>query len=164
MKKLNLRHFHHTCKFSTLTINFSEVWPWQMLELGKQFNLMIHFEDVLKVSWRWLCKTIWPNVLKISWRRLKDVLKMSRRRFWKSVLKASPRRLQDVLKTSWRRLRKRYWRCLDDVFAKKTPWKRVEDVLPRRLEEKWPRQIYWSGLRRLEEVVWKRMTKINIFV
>ena len=141
MKKLNLRHFHHTCKFSTLTINFSEVWPWQMLELGKQFNLMIHFEDVLKVSWRWLCKTIWPNVLKISWRRLKDVLKMSRRRFWK-----------------------RYWRCLDDVFAKKTPWKRVEDVLPRRLEEKWPRQIYWSGLRRLEEVVWKRMTKINIFV
>ena len=65
--------------FSTLTINFSEVWPRQILDLGKQFNLMIRLENVLKISLQ--------DVLKMSWRRLEDVFKTS----W--------RRLEDVLKT-----------------------------------------------------------------
>ena len=53
-----------------MTINFSEVWPRQILDLGKQFNLM----DVLKTPWRYLCKT--------SCRRLQNVLKTSARQLW----------------------------------------------------------------------------------
>ena len=83
---------YHTCRFSTLTINFSKVWSTQILELGKQFNLMIHLQNILKAS-------------------LQDVLKMSWRRFC--------RRLEDVLKTSWRRFGKMSWRCLEDVFARR---------------------------------------------
>ena len=81
-----MRNFNHTCKFSRLTINFSEVWPRQILDLGNRFNLTICLQNVLKtslqddlrVSWRRSCKMSWrrlDNVLKTSWRRLKDVLK-----------------------------------------------------------------------------------------
>ena len=73
--------------------------------------------------------------------------------------------LQDVLKMSWR--------CLEDVL--KTSWKRLEDVLAIRLKDVlktswrsykdvWPRWKYWSWPRRLEDVFWRRMTKVNIFV
>ena len=44
-------------------------------------------------------------------------------------------RLEDVLKTSWKRL--------EDVL--KTSWRRLKDI--------WPRQIYWSWPRRLEDVL-----------
>ena len=96
-----MRNFHHTCKFSTQTINLSEVWPRQIVVIGKPFNLMMPLENVLKTS-------------------LQDVLKTF---------------LQDVLKTFWRRL---------------------EDI--------WPRRIYWSWSRRLEDVFWRRLVRANIFV
>ena len=72
-----------------------------------------------------------------------------------NVLKIS---LQDVLKTSWR--------CLEDVFQDvlKTFWRRLQNVLKmswrrfcktssRRLQDLWPRRIYWSWPRRLEDVM-----------
>ena len=74
------------------------------------------------------------NVLKTSWRHLEEVVKT----FW--------RRLEDVLKTSCKRL--------EDVL--KTSWGRLKDI--------WPRQIYWSWPRRLEDVFWRRKAKANIFI
>ena len=38
----------------------------------------------------------------------------------------------------------------------KTSWRRLEDV--------WPRWIYWSWPRRLEDVFWRHKAKANIFV
>ena len=98
------------------------MWPRQILDLGKQFNLMMRLQNVLKVSWQ--------GVLKMSWRRLEDFLKMSWRSFGKASLKTSPKRLedvlkmpsfQDVLKTSsedeWlRQIYSSWWRRLEDVF------------------------------------------------
>ena len=60
-----------------------------------------------------------------------------------NVLKIS---LQDVLKTSSKRL--------EDALKKS--WRRFEDI--------WPRLIYWSWLKRLEDVFWRRKAKANIFV
>ena len=66
------------------------------------------------------------------------------------------------MKTSWKGLGKKSWRCLEDFFAGhledvfKTSWRRLEDV--------WPRRIYWSWPRRLEDVFWRRKAKANIFV
>ena len=103
-----MRSFYHTCKFSALTMNFSEVRPRQNLDLGKQFNLVMslkrlkgifarRIQNVLKTSWRHFCR---PS-LKTSWRCLEAV--------FKDVL-------QNVLKTPWR--------CLEDVFVR-----RLKDVL-----------------------------------
>ena len=81
-----------------------------------------------------------------SWRRLQHVFSVT-------ILRL-PRRPGDVLKMSWR--------CLEDVFA----WC-LEDILKmswRRLEDVWPRPIYWSWLRRLEDVFWRHEAKANIFV
>ena len=57
-----------------------------------------------------------------------------------NILKIS---LQDVLKTSWQDVLKMSWRCLENVL--KTSWRRLKDI--------WPRQIYWSWPRRLEDVL-----------
>ena len=94
------------------------------------------------MSWRRFCKTSWIGLSKTSWRCLEGVLKMS----WK--------RLENVLKTSWRRLGKMSGRSLEDV--RKTPSVFLENV--------WPRRIYWSWSRRLEDVFWRRMSKVNILV
>ena len=66
---------------------------------------------------------------------------------------------------SWRHLCKTPWRCLEDVF--KRSWRCLEDVLKtswRRFEDVWPRQIYCLWSKRLEDVFWRRMSKINMFV
>ena len=131
-------NFYHTCQFSTLTINFSEVWPRQSLDFGKQFNLMIRFENVFKTSWQ--------DVLKTSSKRLEDVLKTF---------------LQDVLKMSSRR----FCKMLENVL--KTSWKRFEDVWPRRICWSWSRRleevrrIYSSWSRRLEDVFSRRRWKTS---
>ena len=155
MLKLN-----HTCKFSALTISFSEMWPRQILELGKQFNLMIRnmiqnilkapLQDVVKMYWRRL-----EDVLKTSWRRLENVLK--------TFLQTSWRRVEDVLKISWQEVLKMSWRrhhC-KSVFKTsssfcKTFWKRLEDVL------KTYGQDEYIGLD--QDVFWRQRTKANIFV
>ena len=71
----------------------------------------------------------------MSWRCLEgifqDVLKM----FW--------RRLEDVLKMYWRRFCKTSWRRLEDIL--KTSWRCLEDV--------WPRRMYWSWPRRLQDIL-----------
>ena len=66
-------------------------------------------------------------------------------------MKTSSKRLENVLRTPWR--------SLEDVFAR-----RLEDVLARRLEDIWPRWIYWSWIRRLEDVFWRRKAKANLFL
>ena len=71
-----MKKFFHSCKFCTLTINFTEMC-WQ---------------DVLKMSWRLFCKTP-KDVLNTSWKRLEDV--------WPRRIYCSwSRRICDVLKTS----------------------------------------------------------------
>ena len=54
------------------------------------------------------------------------------------------------------------WKRLEDIFAGsledvlKTSWRRLEDALKRsrrRFEDIWPRQIYWSWPRGLEDVL-----------
>ena len=113
------------------------------------YVLKISLLDVLKIYLSYL-----QNVLKTSWRCLEDI--------FQDVL---ARRLEDVLMKFWRRLQnvlKMSSRCLGDVFARsledvlKTSWRRLEDI--------WPSRIYWSWSRRLEDVFWRRMTKVNIFV
>ena len=124
-----IRNFYHPFKFSTLILNFSEVWPRQILDLGKQFNLMTpwkRLEDVLKTYGQ-------DEYIGLD----QDVLKMSCRRVLKTKRK-------DAFKTSSSR------RVFEEVFAihlediLKTYWRRLEDVCPR--------QIYWSWSRCLEDV------------
>ena len=97
---------------------------------------------VLKKSWRYLWKT--------SWRCLEDALKTD-------VLKTSSKRLEDALKMSLRRFCNTSWRRLENVLeTDKTSWKCLEEV--------WPRRIYWSWPRRLEDVFWRRKSEANIFL
>ena len=110
---------------------------------------MIRLENVLKISFQ--------DVFKNSWTRFEDVLG----RRLKNVLKTSLERLEDVLKT-----------FLQDVLKRKTSWKRLEDLLARRLkyvfkassrhlEDVWPRRIFWSWARRLEDFLWRRRRKTS---
>ena len=132
-----LRNFCHTFIFSTLIIYFSEVWPRQILDLGKQFNLMIHLENVLKRSLQ--------DVLKMSWRHLEDVLKISSEHL-EDILKMSSERLEDVLKMSCARR-------LEDVFKNvlKTSW---QDVL----------KTSWRRLENVLKASWRRKSQATIFV
>ena len=79
------------------------------------------------------------NVLKMSSKCLEDVLA------W---------RLEDAFKMFWRRLGKASWRRLENVL--KTSWRRLEDI--------WPRRVYRSWSRCLQDIFWRRMSKANIFV
>ena len=126
-----LRNFYHTFKFSTLIINFSEVWPRQILDLGKQFNLMIRLENVLK-------------------RSLEDVLKISWGRFLQDFLKTFWRRLENVLKTSWKRMAK-----TNILVLIKTSWRRPEEVFWRRVSKATIFVLIKTPGRRLEDVFWR---------
>ena len=55
------------------------------------------------------------------------------------------------MKTSWRYLCRASWRRLENFL--KTSWRRLKDI--------WPRQIYWSWPRRLEDVFWRRRRKTS---
>ena len=83
-------------------------------------------------------KASWRHLCKTSWRCLED------------VLNTSSKRLEDVLKMSWRcfwrRLEKVLKTFLQDVLKKS--WRRFEDILA----------------RRLEDVFWRRMSIVNMFV
>ena len=139
---LKLKNFYHTCKFSTLIINFWEVWPREILDLSRQLNLMIRLEkvlktsllDVLRMSWRCL-----EDVYKTSWRLLKMFLQDVLKTFWGRLKDILARLLEDVLKTSWRHLGKMYVSAI-----------RLEDVL----------KTSWKCL---ENVFWRHMSKVNIF-
>ena len=129
---------YHTCKFSALTIYFSEVWPSKILDLGKQLTLMIRLENNFARRLLDVFKTSWRRFWTASWRRFEDVL---------------VRRLEDILKTPRRCLEDVFVRRLEDVL--KAPWRRLEDVLKtswRCLEDVWPRRIYSSWSRRLEDI------------
>ena len=131
-----MRNLYHTCKFSTLTINFPDVWPRQILDLGKQFKLMIRLENMLKTSLQ--------DVLKMYWRRLEHVLK----KILQGILKTFWWRLEDVLKTSWR--------CLEDVL--KTYGQDEHIGLD---QDVWLVRIYSSWSKCLEDVFWRRKRKTS---
>ena len=121
----------------------------------EQFNLMIRFENVLKRSLK--------DVLKMSWRCIENALKMSWRRFCKTswrrledVLKTSWKRHGDVLKMFWRRFCKTFWRRLEDVWPRRLycSWSRhLENVLKTSSEDAWVRRRYSSWSRRLEDLL-----------
>ena len=120
---------------------------------------MIRLEKVLKTSLQ--------DGLKMSWRRLQNILKTFLQdvleTFWRRLKNVLARRLEDVLKTSWKRLQDFLKTFLLEVL--KTSWRRFEDVLKtswRRPEDIWPRWIYWSWSRRLEDVFWRRRKDVFI--
>ena len=84
---------------------------------------------------------------------------------WWYVLKTSWKCLEEVLKTPWKRFWKMSWRCLktflQDVL--KASSKRLENVLKTYDQDEYIGldQEDWG---RLEDVFWRRMTKVNIFV
>ena len=109
-----MRNFYNNCKFSTLTINFWEVW-----RLEEVFARRL--EDVLrrycKTSWRRFGKTFWRSMTKTnilvlittSWRRLEDAWLRRTCSSWSrryedgletSSQDEDEKRLQDVFKTS----------------------------------------------------------------
>ena len=112
------------------------MWRRQILDLGKQFNLM----NIFKTSWRYLCKTSWRCIeeifAKTFWRRLQDALA----RCLEDVLKTF---LEDVLKTSSQDVLKKSWGRLENVL--KTSWRRM------------------AKTNILVLIIWRRMTKANIF-
>ena len=132
-----MRNFYHTLKFSSLTINSTEVPLRQILDLGKhliwwyviKMFLKTSLQDVLKISWRRL-----EEVLKTSWRCLeenfarrlvKSVLKM----FWRSMAKTN---ILVLIKTSWRRLQDIFWRSMTEAnifILIKTSWRRLLNTM-----------------------------------
>ena len=143
-----MRNSYHTCKLSKLTINFSKVWPRQILDLGKQFDLMIRLENVLKTSLQDFLKMSWRGLCNTSWRRLENV--------FEDVLKRSWKRLEDVLKTSWRRL--------EDVWPRRIYWswsRLLEEVLETSSEDAWLRRIYSSWSRPLLKTKTKDVFKTS---
>ena len=127
-----MRNFYNICKFSTLTIHFSAVWPRQILDLDKQFNLIIRLKNV----WRYLCKMSWrrlQNVLKTSWRCLENVLQRCLQHIFKTY--HQDKLSEDFLKKFCRRFCKTSLICFEDVLKMlwhdtlKTSQKRLEDVL-----------------------------------
>ena len=128
-------NFYHTCEFSTVTINFSELWARQILHLRKQSNLMIRLGNVLKTSFQ--------DVLKMSWRRLQKDLKIS----WRCLEDVSARRLEEVLQTSWQDILKTSWRRLGNVLM--TSWRLMVKtnmlvLIKTSSENVWLRRIYLS--------------------
>ena len=113
---------------------------------------MLHLEQALKTSLQDVLKTFLQDVLKTFGRRLENVLA----RRLEDVLKTSSRRLEEVLKTSRRRFCKTSWKRLEGVWPRRIYWswsRRLEDVLKASSENVWVRWIYSSWSRRLEEVL-----------
>ena len=136
-------------------------------------------QDVFKTSWKHL-EDIFArrleDVLKTSWKRLEDIL----RTFLQDVLKmfqwslgnTSWRRLENVLTTSWRRmpkmnmlvLIKTSWRKLEHVWPRRIYWswsRRLENVLKMSSEEVWVKRIYSPWWRHFEDVFWSRRRKTS---
>ena len=111
------------------------------------------------LAWWYVLKTSWRYLCKTYWWCLEDFFKTS----WRSV-EDNP---QDVLKTFWRRLKDVLARRLEDVLKKflqdilKTSWKLLEDEWPRRIYWHWPTKTSW---RRLKDVFRRCKPKANIFV
>ena len=82
------------------------MWSKQILHLGKQFNLMICLQNVLKTSLQDVLKTPWRCLEDVFARRLRDVLKRNLKTSWRCLedaLKTSLKHLENVSKVSWRR-------------------------------------------------------------
>ena len=118
-----------TCKFCTLTINFSEVWPRWILLYTTVFA--VRLANMLNTSQRLVDKNSWTwwYVFKTSWRCLQDVF---------------ARRLEDVLKTSWR--------CLEDALKTYGQDEYIglyQDVLKTSSKDVWLIRIYSSSSTRM---------------
>ena len=80
------------------------MWPRQILELGKQFNLMIRLQNILKASLQDVLRMSWirhEDVFNTSWICLEDVFVDVLKTSWQDVLKTSSKHLQDVLRGAW---------------------------------------------------------------
>ena len=121
---------------------------------------MFVFQDVLKTSWRYNCKTSCKHVLKMSWRRLEDVL-------GRRIANTSWRRLEDVLedekcyaedvfKTSSRRLGKQEM-FVGMLIKRICIIRRTRDAfLAAKIRKKWFRKVFkqlWDGMT---DVPWSR--------
>ena len=84
--------------------------------------------------------------LKLKFAGLEDVLKMFSTRLQRNNFSSS-RILKTSRKTTWRRLGRR------KIVTLKTYWRRLEEV--------WPRRIYCSWPRRLEDVFWRQRRKTS---
>ena len=99
------------------------------------------------------------NVLKTS---LQDVFDDVLKKYSKRLEDVFARRLQDVLKTSWRNIENGSWRRLADVWPKRIYWsgpRRLGDVLKSSSEDVCLMRINLSSSRRLENVYWRRRQK-----
>ena len=67
-------------------------------------------------------------------------------------------RLENVLKTSFQDVLKMVWRRLQDIL--KISSERLQNIF----KTSWRRIQIYSSWRRLEEVLWRRMTKVNAYV
>ena len=139
-----MRNFCHSCKYCTLTINFSSVTktnPSIDYVFGVRLRNVLntsrrHLENVLTRTVQ-LYYTYWKSlddVSKTSWRRLEDVLKTF---------------LQDVLKTFWIRFRKSSWRRLEG--------RRLEDVF----NMSW-RRMTKTNIFFLIKTSWRRLLKTKM--
>ena len=109
----------------------------------------------MKKSWSFL-EDVFARRLEVVWtRRLEDVL-ITSRRCLQNVLRRSWRYFEGILKMSWRHL--------EDVWPTWIYWswlRRLEDVLKTYFEDVWLRWIYLSWSRRLEDVFYRRRRKTS---
>ena len=52
------------------------MWPREILDPDKQFNLIICLENVLKISLQDVLKMSWRRFWKMSWKRFEHVMKL----------------------------------------------------------------------------------------
>ena len=105
-----MRNFYPFCNFFTLVINFSEVWPSQILlsinvyavRLRNVFNTSQRRVKKDSLNWSNILKTTFQqNILNMFWRRLEDVwLRRVYSSRWRRLLKTKSK---DFFKTASRR-------------------------------------------------------------
>ena len=117
------------------------------------------FENVSKTSWKHVNKNRLSQWYVLN-RSLRHLCKTSWRSFedvLKRLSKTSSRCLQDVLKNV-------FARRLEDVWPRAIYWswsRRLEDVLKTSSEDAWVRWIYSFWWWRLEDVFWRRRQKTS---
>ena len=137
---------------------------------------MIRLENILKMSWRHLCKMSYrclEDIFKSSSKRLQDVVKMSQdvwKTFWRRLLKMYLWReyiclYQDVLKKSWRCFLKTNV-CWDAILkAQAKDIKKRKSWLGRRkfkIKIIWTQKHCFVSLAHALKYTWLTITKTGV--